>query len=480
MPSPSPARRAPGWSLALLAFGSLITALDFTIVYVALPDIAREVGFSTHSLQWVVSAYAIAYGGFLLLGGRLSDQLGRRRMFVAGMLAFGGASLLGGLSADSAQLIAARVLQGLGGAILFPATLALVTTTFAEGSERNRAMSVWAGAGAVGLSLGALLGGVLTELVGWQGVFFVNVPLVALGAAAAFRLLPADGPRERGRGFDLAGALTGTAGATLLVFAIAQAPERGWGAAEVLGAAGLAVLLLALFVRIEARSPSPLMPLRLLRAPALVAALGVIFAFGLTLQAIPYFLTLYFQNVLGYSALEGGLAFLGPTLAITAGNAIADRLVAHLGTRVALVAGMLVGALGAALLALEISADGTYTVTLAGIVVAGLGMGLVFPPMFIAASSGVAGHEQGTASGMASTALQVGSGAGLAVLVGIASADLDGLTGEALRGATADGLSSAYLVIAAGALLGALVALALPRRGAPVRMPSSTSAASSS
>ncbi|HST42764.1 MAG TPA: MFS transporter [Conexibacter sp.] len=454
MPSPPSARRSPGWSLALLAFGSLITALDFTIVYVALPDIAREVGFSAHSLQWVVSAYAISYGGFLLLGGRLCDQLGRRRMFVAGMLAFGGASLLGGLAADAPQLIAARVLQGLGGALLFPATLSLVVTTFAEGRERNRAMSVWAGAGAVGLSLGALLGGVLTEAVGWQGVFFVNVPLVLIGAVAAFRLLPADGPRERGRGFDLAGALTGTSGATLLVFAISQAPERGWLSAQVLLAGALALALLAAFVRIEARSASPLMPLRLLRRRSLVSAFGVIFAFGATLQAVPYFLTLYFQEVLGFSALEGGLAFLGPTLAITAGNAIADRLVARFGTRAALLTGMLVGAAGAALLAVQVSAESSYAGALSGIVVAGLGMGLVFPPMFIAAAAGVDGHEQGTASGMASTALQVGSGAGLAVLVGIASSD---------------GLGTTYAVIAAGTLLGAAVAATLPglsrRRG---------------
>jgi predicted MFS family arabinose efflux permease len=273
------------------------------------------------------------------------------------------------------------------------------------------------------------------------------VPLVLIGALAAFRLLPADGPRERGRGFDLAGALTGTGGATLLVFAISQAPERGWLSAQVLVAAALAVALIALFVRIEARSASPLMPLRLLRRRSLVSAFGVIFAFGATLQAVPYFLTLYFQDVLGFSALEGGLAFLGPTLAITAGNAIADRLVARFGTRTALLTGMLVGAAGAALLAVQVSAESSYLAALAGIVVAGLGMGLVFPPMFIAAAAGVDGHEQGSASGMASTALQVGSGAGLAILVGIAASD---------------GLGTTYAVIAAGTLLGAAVAATLP------------------
>ena len=464
MPHPHPTGRPPGWPLALLAFGSLITALDFTIVYVALPDMARGVGFSQHALQWVVSAYAIAYGGFLLLGGRLADVAGRRRMLVLGLTLFGAASLLGGLAGGPAQLIAARVLQGLGAAVVFPATLSLVGTLFAEGRERNRAMTVWASAGAVGLSLGALLGGLLTEAVGWQGVFFVNVPLVALAVAGAFPLLPPDGPRERGRPLDLPGALAATAGATLLVLAVAQAPEVGWGAPAVVAAGALAVALLAAFVAIEARGASPLMPLRLLRVRGLPAALSVIFAFGLTLQAFPYFLTLYFQQVLGFSALEGGAAFLGPTLAITSGNLLADRLVARVGTRATLIAGMAVGIGGGLLLSAQMTPDATYLAVLAGIVLTGLGMGLIFPAMFIAATAGVAPHEQGVASGMASTALQVGAGVGLALLVGIATDGLDGLHGEPLRAATADNLATTVRVLAVGALLGIAAALSLPRR----------------
>lgn len=463
-PPPLPSGRRHGWALALLALGSLITALDFTIVYVALPDISREVGFSAHGQQWVVSAYAIAYGGFLLLGGRLSDLLGRRRLFVVGMLLFGGASLLGGLATSPGQLIVARVIQGLGGAVLFPATLALVSTTFAEGRERNRAMTVWAGAGAVGLTFGALLGGVLTEVVGWQGVFFVNVPLVVIGATAAFLLLPADGPRRRGVGFDLPGVLTGTAGISLVVYALAQAPESGWTSGTVLGAAAAGIALLAAFVAIESRTPDPLMPLRLLANRNLAAALAVIFAFGVTLQSVPYFLTLYFQTVLGYSALVGGLAFLGPTLAIAAGNLISERLVARYDTRITLIAGMLLGALGGGLLALGIGGEGGYGAVLPGIVLVGLGMGLCFPAMFLAAATGVAAHEQGTASGMASTALQVGAGAGLAVLVGISTADLGGLTGEALRAATADGLATAVSLAGIGAAIGIVVAFYLPGR----------------
>ena len=453
-----------GWRLALLAFGCLITALDFTIVYVALPDIQRELGFDAHDLQWVMSAYAVSYGGLLLLGGRLSDLLGRRRMFVAGMALFGLASLLGALAGGPGPLVAARALQGIGAAIVFPATLSLVSSSFAEGPERNRAMSVWAGAGAAGLSLGALLGGLLTEAVGWSGVFLVNVPLTAVAVVAAFALLAPDDPPAAARDLDLPGAVACTAGATLLVFSLSQAPERGWTDPLVLLLGALAAALLAAFVAIEARSPRPLVPPSLLRTRGLPTVLVVILAFGATLQSAPYFLTLHFQQVLGMGALEGGIAFLLPTLAITLGNGIADRLVAWLGTREALVVGMVVGAAGGLLLSLQLDGDGSYASVVPGVAVVALGMGLVFPPMFLAASAGVPAEQQGAASGLASTALQIGSGAGLAILVGVATADLDGLHGEALRAATADGLATTFLVLGLGAALGTAAAVALPRR----------------
>ncbi|MFD9942115.1 MFS transporter [Nonomuraea sp. NPDC059023] len=451
-----------GMSLALLAFANLITSLDFTIVYVALPDIAREVGFTPHSLQWVVSAYAVLFGGFLLLGGRLADLVGRRRMFAAGLSLYGVGSLLGGLAPSPALLIVARMLQGLGGAILAPATLSLVNTMFPAGRARTRALTVWATGGAAGLSLGSLLGGALTNWLGWQWVFFVNVPLALIGLALAPGLLVADGARERGRTFDLPGALTGTAGVTLLVFAVAQGPEAGWTSAPVIVSALLAVALLGAFLAVEKRSSSPLMPLRLFGNRSLSAAAVVILVFGLTLQAIPYFLTLYFQGVLGFSALQTGVAFLGPTLSITFGNTISERLIGRLGTRTTLIAGLVAGAAGSALLGPGMTADGSYLTVLAGIVVVGLGMGLIYPAMFNAVGSGVDGSEQGTASGIANTALQVGSGAGLAVLVAVANAGLGGLSGEALRAATADGLAVAAYVAAAGSLLGVLAALRLP------------------
>ncbi|SEG90430.1 Major Facilitator Superfamily protein [Thermomonospora echinospora] len=454
------------WSLALLAFSSLITSLDFTIVYVALPDIVREVGFYGHSAQWVISAYAVFFGGFLLLGGRSADLLGRRRMFVLGMALFGGASLLGGLTSTPGALITARAIQGVGAAVVFPATLSLVNTMFAEGRERVRALSVWAMAGAGGLSLGALLGGVLTYGFGWQAVFLVNVPLVIAAAAAAFALLDADGPVERGHDHDLLGALTGTAGATLLVYAIAEIPETGWTSTTV-AAAVAAFVLLAAFLGVEAYSPNPLMPLRLLRNRGLAAALVVIFVFGATMQNIVYFLTLYFQDVLGYSALQAGLAFLSLSVVIALANFIAERLMVRIGIRATLAIALVLGAAGGVLLAAGMVAGGSYLTVLAGILVYGLGMGTIYPTQFAAAGTGVAAREQGIAGGMANTAMQLGVGAGLAVLVGVAGSGLDGLTGEALREATAGGLRAAVFAAAVLTLLGILAALVFPRQRIP-------------
>ncbi|MGW4412094.1 MFS transporter [Nonomuraea sp. NPDC004702] len=453
--------RRPGWSLALLALGHLIISLDFTIIYVALPDIASDVGFTAHTLQWVVTAYAVLYGGFLLFGGRLSDLAGRRRMFVLGMALYGVASVLGGLATAPGVLLAARAVQGLAGAVLFPAVLALVNTAFAEGRERNRALTVWAMAGAGGLTAGALAGGVLTQALGWQAVFYVNVPLTAVGVAAAFALLPPDGRATRGS-VDVPGTLTGTAGITLLIFAVAHGSEAGWARAEVVAAAVLAVVLVAVFLRLQARGRTPLMPLRLFRNRALSGAVVVILLFGLTMQAVPYFLTLYLQDVLGFDALETGLAFLAPTLSITAGNFLSERLVHRLGTRGTLIAGILVNAAGAVLLAPGLQGDGSLLTVLPGVVVIGLGMGITYEAMWIAAGTGVPADEQGLASGVASTALQVGTAAGLAVLVAVANQGIEGLAGQALRDASAQGMRAAVLVLGAVMLTGVLAALRLP------------------
>ncbi|QIS23138.1 MFS transporter [Nocardia terpenica] len=440
--------------LSLLGLGSTITALDFTIVYIALPQISRDLGFSPYALQWVVTAYAVALGGFLLLGGRLSDLLGRRRMFVTGMLLYAGSSLLGGLATAPALLIAARAVQGIGGAVLMPATLALVVTMFEEGPARNRAMTVWAASGAAGLSLGALLGGVLTGGFGWSAVFFVNVPLGLAGALAALRILPADGARHPGR-FDLPGAVTGTAGITCLVFTIAHSAERGL---DLLGAVALvlAVALLAGFVATEARSRNPLLPLRLLTNRHTAAGVAAILGYGMTLQCVPYFLTLHFQTVLGYGAVRSGLAFLGPTLGITVGNLAGERLIPRLGLRGTMALSVTIGVLGTIVLALSLSATGSYLGLLGGLLGFGVGAGLTYSTMFIVAATGVAPQEQGAVSGLAATVLQAGNSAGLAILVAVS-----GHAGFPAH--PVEGLRAAVFTAGIIAVAGALAALVLPR-----------------
>ncbi|HYH90201.1 MAG TPA: MFS transporter [Solirubrobacteraceae bacterium] len=466
-PSPLDDRRTA--TLALLAFAMLIVSLDQYIVVVALPEIGRDLGYSAQTLQSVISAYAVASAGFLLLGGRAADLLGRRRVFIAGLALYTGASLGGGLASDPELLLVARAVQGLGGALVFPATLSLVNTTFAEGRERNRAVAVWGGAGAAGLVIGVLLGGVLTQALGWEAVFFVNVPLAGLAILLAFALIPADGARERDRRFDLPGALTATAGITLLVFALVEGPTLGWGSPAIVAAVAASLVALGAFVLIERRSPDPLVPLRLLANRNLATAVAIAFLFWATFGSVLYFLTLYLQNVLGYDALETGLGFLLPTAVVVAGSALAGRLATRFGLRRTLVAALTIGALGALALGLAMSPNGSYAALIPGLILLSIGDGIVFTTMFIAAGTGVADREQGIASGLASTSTSIGASVGLAVLVLVANSGTDGLTGEPLRIATADGLSSAVLVVAAAIVAIALVALNL--RPTPTTLP---------
>jgi EmrB/QacA subfamily drug resistance transporter len=447
--------------LALLGFANLIGALDQYIVVVALPDIGRDLGYSAQTLQSVISAYAVASGGFLLLGGRAADLLGPRRVFITGLALYAGASLVGGLASTPEALLAARAVQGLGGALVLPATLALVNTTFAEGRERNRALAVWGGTGAAGLVVGVLLGGVLTHAFGWEAVFFVNVPLASLAALSALAVLPADRGRDRARGFDIPGAVTATAGVTLLVFALVQGPKLGWTSPGILASFVAAALLLGALVMIERRSRDPLVPPRLVTNRNLATASAIAFLFTATFGSVLYFLTLYFQNVHGYDALETGIGFLLPTGFVLAGSALAGRLVTRCGLRASLVAALATGAVGALALGLAISPDGSYTALVPGLILLSIADGLVFTTMFIAAGTGVADGEQGVASAIATTSAAVGAAVGLAVLVLVANSGTDGLVGEALRSATADGLHSAVLVVAGGIAATALVALNL-------------------
>jgi EmrB/QacA subfamily drug resistance transporter len=444
-----------------LAFAMLIVSLDQYIVVVALPEIGRDLEFSVQTLQAVISAYAVASAGFLLLGGRASDLLGRRRVFVSGLALYAGGSLAGGLAPAPEILLVARAAQGLGGALVFPSTLALINTTFAEGAERNRAVAVWGGAGAAGLVVGVLLGGVLTQAFGWEAVFFVNVPLVAIALVLAFALIPPDRERDRSRRFDLPGALSATLGITLVVFALVQGPNLGWGSAAVIASVLAGLLSLTAFALIERRGRDPLMPPRLLANRNLSTAVAIAFLFWATFGSVLYFLTLYFQDVHGYDALDTGLAFLLPTSVVVASSALAGRVVTLCGLRPTLIGALAVGALGAAMLGLGMSADGSYWALVPGLILISIGDGTVFTTMFISAGTGVADGEQGIASGIASTSTSIGAAVGLALLVLVANSGTNGLAGEELRIATADGLSAAVLVVAAGIAVTALVALNL-------------------
>jgi MFS family permease len=397
----------------------------------------------------------------LLLGGRAADLVGRRRVFVAGLVLYAGSSLAGGLAPGAVFLLVARAAQGLGGALVFPATLSLVNTTFAEGRARNRAVAVWGGAGAAGLVVGVLLGGVLTHALGWEAVFFVNVPLATVAALAAFRLIPADRRPETRRSFDLPGALSATLGVTLLVFALVEGPNLGWGSPAIVAAATVSVLALGALAVIERRSRDPLVPPRLLANRNLGTAVVIAFMFWATFGSVLYFLTLYLQDVHGYDALETGAGFLLPTSVVVAASALAGRLATRFGLRRTLVGALGLGALGAAALGLAMAPDGSYTALVPGLIALSVGDGVVFTTMFIAAGTGVPDTDQGVASGIASTSTSIGAAVGLAILVLVANSGTGGLAGEPLRVATADGLSDAVLVIAAAIALTALVAFNL-------------------
>lgn len=457
-------QRALGWSLALLALAQLIYGLDINIVYVALPEIGQGLGFTKQSLQWVVSAYMIFCGGFLLLGGRAADLLGHKRMFIFALLLYAVSSLLGGLAWNVLVIIIARAIQGIGAAFLFPATLSLLNRLFEEGPLRNRALAVRGGAGASGLTIGSLLGGLLTNAFGWEAVFYVNVPLAGIVALVAMFLIPRDEPVERKRRFDIPGAVTVTAGATLLVYVLVQGPEFGWTSPYIIACAALSLILLAVFAFIQARSVDPLMPLHLFRNRSLVAGSVITFIYMGTFGALPYFLTILFQNVHGYSALKTGLAFLIPALAIAAGTQLGERLATRLEARSTLLIGMLVGVVGTLLMPVGAHVGSSYLIIVPGLILSGIGQGITWTGMWVAASSGVAKEEQGVASGIASTALNIGNAVGLAILIAVANTGIQGKSGEALLEAISAGERTAIYLAALGILLGAIVALFLPRK----------------
>jgi len=407
----------------------------------------------------------LTFGGFLLLGGRLADLLGRRRIFIAGLLLFALASLAGGFAESESVLVAARAVQGLGGALLSPAALSIVTTTFKDGSERNKALGVWGAVAGSGGAAGVLLGGVLTEYVGWEWVLWVNVPIGIIAALLAPRLLLESRSDDANRTFDVPGAITVTAGLALLVYALVEAPDAGWGSAQTLGLVGGALALLAAFVAIELRSAAPLVPFRIFRLRTLTGANIVGLLTGASLFSMFFFISLYMQNVLGYSAIKAGLSYLPLAVSIILAAGLASFLVTKVGFKPVMAAGMAFVAAGLAWFS-QISVDGSYLGdVLFPSLLAAIGLGFSFVPVTIAAMSGVADREAGLASGLINTSQQVGGALGLAILSSIAFSRIGDLAeqGEVGPAALTEGYADAFMVGAGIALLGVIASLTLIR-----------------
>jgi EmrB/QacA subfamily drug resistance transporter len=449
--------------LALLLVGQFLVVLDVSVVNVALPAMQDGLDLSATGLQWVINGYTIAYAGFLLLGGRLADVVGQRLAFLTGLGLFVAGSLVGGLSGSSGLLVAGRVVQGLGAAVLSPATLTILLASFPEGPQRAKAMGWWMAIGAAGGATGGLVGGALTEWLSWRWVLLVNAPVGAAVLVAAARLLR-DGVLARRPRMDVPGAVAATAGLAALVLGITQIEGHGWTAAEVLLPAAVGVALLAGFVAIQRRAAEPLMPLEVLRLPGLAVANLVTLTSGAGLFAIWYFLTLYMQDVLGYSPLEAGVAFLPHTLAIIAGTQVTTRWLGERDARATISLALLVAGVGFWWLS-RAGADGHYVVDVAvpGAIVM-LGAGIAFPPMVGAATAGVPPAMHGLASGILNTSRMVGGALGLAVLATAAAsrtADVAG-PGPVDAAAQVSGYTVAYLIAAGTMVLAASLAWALP------------------
>ncbi len=447
-------------ALALLCVAQFMVVLDASIVNVALPSIGTALDFSQENLSWVVNAYVLTFGGFLLLGGRMADLLGRRRVFMGGLVLFALASLAGGLATNDSQLIAARAVQGLGAAILSPAALSIVTTTFRDGAERNKALGVWGAVAGSGGAAGVLLGGVLTQWLGWEWVLWVNVPIGLAAAAIAPTLLAESRSGSTRRAFDAAGAVSVTGALSVLVYALVDANSAGWGSTQTIGLLGASALLFAAFVGIERRSSSPVVPFRIFRIQTVTGANVVGLLIGASLFSMFFYISLYMQQVLGYSAIKTGLSYLPLALMIIVAAGVASQLTTKIGFKPVLAAGMLFIAAGLLWFS-QVSADGGYLSDILGpSLLAAIGLGLAFVTSTIAAVSGVADHEAGLASGLINTTQQVGGALGLAVLSAIANA----VTGSALSpAALTDGFQSAFLAGAGIAVLGFVATLTLIR-----------------
>ena len=463
--SPTSVNVNKGYLLALLAASQFVVVLDASITNVALPSIGKALSFSQDSLSWVVNAYVLTFGGFLLLGGRLGDLFGRRKVYIAGLWLFAAASLAGGLAQSEAMLIAARAIQGLGAALLSPAALSILTTVFTEGAERNKALGVWGAVAGSGGAIGVLLGGLLTEYLSWRWVLYVNVPIAATAALLAPRLVPESRARATDAGFDVAGAVTITAGISLLVYGLVNANSAGWASAETIGIVLASLALLVAFIVIERRASAPLVPFDIFSARTRTGSYIVGVLLAASLFSMFYFVSLYMQQVLGWSALRAGLSYLplGVTIVITAG--IGSTIVNRIGFKPVLATGLAFITVGL-LWWSRISVDGTFLGDVLGPeLVAAVGLGLSFVSVTVGGTSGVDLNEAGLASGILNAAQQVGGALGLAILAAISLSRTSAVAGPGKPDAAAltEGFQAAFLAGAGMAAIGVVVALTVLR-----------------
>ena len=452
-------------ALALVCVAFFMTVLDVSIVNVALPSIGRSLHFSETGLQWVITAYAITFGGFLLLGGRAGDILGRKRMFLVGVTLFSIASLVCGLAGSTGVLVAARTVQGLGAAIVSPATLSIITTTFEEGAERNKALGIWGAMGGSGAAAGVLFGGILTKYLGWEWIFFVNVPVGALVLALAPGIVRESRAADVGRNFDVVGASSVTAGITLLVYAISKAPVDGWSDSTTIILLIAAAALIVFFVAWETRVENPLMPLSIFRIRTLAGANIVGFLLGASIFADFFLLTLYVQNVLHYSPLKTGVTFLATAGTVVLVSALSQWLTTRIGPRPVMAMGMVLNTAGLIWYA-QIPVHGSYAHDLlGGYLLFGFGLAFAFIPVSIAALAGVGHREAGLASGLLNTAQQVGGALGVAVASTVAISRATHLldTGSSQAAALTSGYALAFWVVAGISAAGIVAALVLVR-----------------
>ena len=452
-------------ALALVCVAFFMTVLDVSIVNVALPSIGRSLHFSETGLQWVITAYAITFGGFLLLGGRTADILGRKRIFLVGLVIFSAASLVCGLAGSTGVLIAARAVQGFGAAVVSPSTLSIITTTFEEGPERNKALGIWGAMGGSGAAAGVLFGGILTKYLGWEWIFFVNVPVGALVLALTPRIVrESRAPGER-HGFDVVGASSVTAGLALLVYAISKAPVDGWGNGTTIALLIGAGALIAFFLIWETRVEKPLMPLSIFRIRTLAGANVVGLLLGASIFADFFLLTLYVQNVLHFSALKTGITFLATAGTTVVVAALSQWLTTKIGPRIVMAIGLALNT-GGLIWYTQISVHGTYVHDLlGGYLLFGFGLALAFIPVSIAALAGVGPREAGLASGLLNTSQQVGGAIGVAVASTVAITHATHLlhTGHSQASALTSGYALAFWVVAGISAAGVVAALALVR-----------------